>query len=81
MSYVIYVQVGNVNSIYAGMLRAGLPALLLQLVALLSQTDGALEASSLLCPPFLFSLPYHSLALPHNGAYSLHVHLIAVAYI
>ena len=53
------VQVENVNSIFAGMLRAGLPALLLQLVALLSQPDGAPEASALVCLPLYFSLPYN----------------------
>lgn len=56
---VLDVQVGNVNSIFAGMLRAGLPALLLQLVALLNQPDGAPEASALICLPLYFSLPYN----------------------
>ena len=54
----IDVQVGNVNSIFAGMLRAGLPALLLQLVARLNQPDGTPEASALICLPYL-SLPYN----------------------
>ena len=70
----VYLQMANVNSVFAGILRAGLPALLQQTVALLNQPETSPEVSLSACPldPAGCTLVLPASSYRRQGKYSLH---------